>query len=157
MDDPARWPQGAHVIEGMIDRNELQRVEPSVELAEHLLDEATRHLASAELLAEVDPSMAYDSLYSAARKAMAAVLARQGLRATARGGHVAVEESLNAQLGEARRVVEDFTQLRRQRNLTDYPGVGTPPMTTEVVNEDLPAAQRIVEAMQLFLRRVGPF
>lgn len=74
----------------MLAAGDLENVTASTENAARLLAEAERHLRSAQLVAEADPAGGYDLLYAAARKSMAAVLAVQGLRATSKGGHVAV-------------------------------------------------------------------
>jgi hypothetical protein len=60
-------------------------VSPSAELAGRLLDEAERHLASARTVADDDPAGSYQLAHDAARKACAALLAAQGLRATPAG------------------------------------------------------------------------
>ena len=93
-----RWQQGRDAMDGMIDRGELERVPASREHADLLLTQAYRHVASARAIAGSDPAGAYQLLYDAARKALAAVLENQGLRATSRGGHIAVREAVSAQL-----------------------------------------------------------
>ena len=79
-----RWATGQSDLEAMVTAGDLEQVTPSPENAARLLAEAERHLRSAELVAESDPAGGYDLLYAAARKAMAATLAAQGLRATSR-------------------------------------------------------------------------
>lgn len=141
----------------MIRDGELDKVAPSRGHADRLLAEAERHLASAEAMADLDPPMAYDSLYAAARKALAAVLAVQGLRATSRGGHVAVQHAIEAQLGRMRHVIKSFSRLRITRNEADYPSEEHPPLAATDVREDLPAASDIVDAMRRLAPRMGPF
>ena len=87
----------------MLAAGDLEQVTPSTENATRLLAEAQRHLSSAALEADADPAGGYDLLYTAARKSMAAVLAVQGLRATSKGGHLAVQEAVAAQLPEPKR------------------------------------------------------
>lgn len=70
----------------------------------------------------MDAPGAYDMLYSAARKAMAAVIAVQGLRATSKGGHLAVQEAVTAQHGRSGAVIRPCGRLRSTRNEADYPG-----------------------------------
>ncbi|MFN8098946.1 MAG: hypothetical protein U0Q21_11750 [Dermatophilaceae bacterium] len=84
------WSTGREEVEAMLAAGDLENVTASTENAARLLAEAERHLRSAQLVAEADPAGGYDLLYAAARKSMAAVLAVQGLRATSKGGHVAV-------------------------------------------------------------------
>lgn len=86
-------------------------------------------------------------LYAAARKSMAAVLAAQGLRATSKGGHVAVQEAVAAQLGRSGAVVRPFGRLRRTRNDADYPRLDSPQLSGQDIAEDLPKARDIVTAM----------
>lgn len=157
MADSQRWAEGASEIEGMIAAGDLENVAPSEAHAQRLLAEAERHLLSADRMADTDPPMAYDSLYSAARKALAAVLAKQGLRATSRGGHIAAQRAIEAQLGRVRHVVRAFNHLRVTRNEADYPSEETPPLKPTDVREDLPEALEIVEAMKKLVPRVGPF
>ncbi|MEO6997383.1 MAG: hypothetical protein ABI112_04810, partial [Terracoccus sp.] len=63
---------------------------------------------------------------AAARKAMAAALAVQGLRATSAGWHLAVQEAVAAALGRSGTVVRPFGRPRRTRNDADYPRLDTP-------------------------------
>ncbi len=55
---------------------------------------------------------AYVVAYDAARHAAVALLAEQNLRVTAEGGHLAVDQALNAQFGG---VFSSFSRLRRRR------------------------------------------
>jgi hypothetical protein len=65
-------------------------------MADRLLVEAASHIGSARLIALTDAAGAYQLGYDAARKAALAVLAVQGLRATSRGGHVAIQDAVRA-------------------------------------------------------------
>jgi hypothetical protein len=84
------WPKGAEVIQELIDHGHLEQVPANPDEAAYLIDKARLHLRTARTLAEVDPEIAYDALYAAARKALTAVLRQQGLRPTREGGHEAV-------------------------------------------------------------------
>jgi hypothetical protein len=84
------WERGREVVERLLDEGEVDLVVPSVELAERLLDDAARHLASARSIAASDPDGAYQLAYDAPRKACPALLAPRGPRATTKSGHVAV-------------------------------------------------------------------
>jgi hypothetical protein len=79
-----RWQQGRDTITGMITRGELEKVPASREHADLLLNQARQHVGSAQAIADSDAAGAYQLLYDAARKALAAVLENQGLRATSR-------------------------------------------------------------------------
>ena len=91
------WPTGIETIKALLAEQNLQKVSPSVETAGTALEAAARHLDSALVLADDDPEGAYALLYDAARKSLVAVLQAQGLRATSRGGHYAVQEAIAAQ------------------------------------------------------------
>ena len=154
----SRWPVGEPEVQNLIDEGELQQVAPSEEHAEFLLDQADTHLASAAKLVDDDPSGALAMLYDAARKAMTAALARQGLRPTNKNGHRAVQEGIEAQLGpNARKVVRTFRALRLRRHDSEYPGVETPTITTEEVTLALEDSRDIVSAMRKFVPNVGPW
>lgn len=88
---------------------------------------------------------------------MAAVLAVQGLRATSKGGHLAVQEAVAAQLGRSGAVVRPFGRLRRTRNDADYPRLDSPELGGEDIAEDLPKAQGIVDAMQQLVPHLQPW
>lgn len=152
-----RWATGREDLEAMVTAGDLEQVAPSPENAARLLAEAERHLRSAQLVAAADPAGGYDLLYAAARKAMAAALAVQGLRATSKGGHIAVQEAVTAQLGRSGAVVRPFGRLRRTRNDADYPRLDTPELSAEDIAEDLPKAKEIVAAMQRLLPHLPPW
>lgn len=141
----------------MLADGELEQVAPSPQNAARLLAEADRHLRPAALLAPDDPAGAYDMLYAAARKAMAAALAVQGLRSTSKGGHMAVQEAVTHQLGATGSVVRPFGRLRRTRNDADYPRLDSPELTTDDIDEDLPKARQIVAAMGALLPHLAPW
>ena len=152
-----RWATGAEQIMAMLADGELEQVAPSPQNAARLLAEADRHLRSAALLAPDDPAGAYDMLYAAARKAMAAALAVQGLRSTSKGGHMAVQEAVTHQLGATGSVVRPFGRLRRTRNDADCPRLDSPELTTDDIDEDLPKARQIVAAMGALLPHLAPW
>lgn len=152
----ARWPVGEAEVQNLVDDGELQLVAPSDEHARLLLEQAALHLESAAKLVDDDPFASLAVMYDAARKSMTAVLARQGLRPTNKNGHRAVQEAIEAQLGQnARKVVRTFRGLRLRRHDSEYPGVQTPPVTAGEAKRALDDARAIVEAMQRFLPTVG--
>lgn len=53
------WQTGRVQIDGMISQREIERVAASSALANRLLDEAMRHLASAESIQAGDPAGSY--------------------------------------------------------------------------------------------------
>jgi hypothetical protein len=105
------WQPGQDKISGLLDAGELEQVTVDRRIAQLLLDDAGRHLATAATaLSSGDLSGAYQLAYDALRKS-AGLLALQGLRATSRGGHVAVQESVMAQFGSTVRAVRSFGSI----------------------------------------------
>ncbi len=117
------------------------------------MEDADKHLASARLIGGADRTGAYQLAYDAARKACAALLAVQGLRATTRGGHVAVQDAVRAQFNADGGIPASraLPRLRRTRAAREYPDVGTPTTTTEDVEDAISAASAIAAAAQQIL------
>ncbi|WP_109506881.1 HEPN domain-containing protein [Nocardioides speluncae] len=156
--EPGRWPLGADDVSGMIERGELELVQASPDHAGLLISQAEGHLQAAAPLTEVHPSSAYNLLYDAARLALTAALAKQGLRPTRAGGHLAVQEAVEAQLGpNVRHVIRAFRMLRRRRNDNEYPSLDTLPITAEEAEDSLQDARDIVDIMRKLLPRLGPW
>ncbi|WP_433050043.1 hypothetical protein [Dactylosporangium sp. CS-033363] len=152
-----RWQQGREVLTDMIARGELERVPASRAHADHLLGQARRHLTSAGAIAAADPAGAYQLLYDAARKALAAVLENQGVRATSRGGHIAVRDAVTAQLDPPLGgVLRPFDRLRRRRNQVEYPSGSAPAVSAEEVERDVPKVEQILDVAAQVLDRMSP-
>lgn len=98
--------------------------------------------------------------YDAARKASAALLAVQGIRATSRGGHIATVDAVRAQFNESGgiAVFGRINRLRRRRNDTEYPSPTTPGVTTDEATQALGVGQEAVESARKLLgsNRLGP-
>lgn len=112
-------------VERLLARGLLQRVVPDLAAIGLLLDDAERHLRTAETaLTHGDPSGAYQLAYDAARKAATAMLLSRGLRTRGVGAHanliLAVEE-LFAGL-DGIRVLRKLDRMRRTRNEAEYRG-----------------------------------
>ena len=138
-------------VDRLVEEGMLERVQPDRAGPRRLLDQARRHLRSAQELMEADPSLAYAALYDAARKAVAAHMAAQGYRVPAQlGGHRTVvlyaRAILEGRLPEAH--LARFDRLRRNRNLSEY-GAWEPSQT--MINSDLEHAAAIVEAVEKLL------
>jgi hypothetical protein len=130
----------------MLAAGELERVQPSREHADRLIGQARRHVDSAAKTCQSDPEGAYGVLYDAARKAMWAVLANQGLRPTTRGGHLAVYHAVTAQLDPPMgQQLRPFDRMRRQRHDAEYPRLDSPELTPDDIHDDLPKIRAIVE------------
>jgi hypothetical protein len=103
------WQPGRDKVAELLDAAELQQVAADHRIARLLLDDAARHLATATVaLASGDLSGAYQLAYDALRKSAASLLAEQGLRATSRGGHIAIQEAAQAQFGSTVRAFKSL-------------------------------------------------
>ncbi|MDQ2838627.1 MAG: hypothetical protein M3Y42_07285 [Actinomycetota bacterium] len=154
----ASWPTGIESIKALLVANNLQRVSPSREAAAGFLRAAGRHLDSALLVADTDPDGAYTLLYDAARKSLVAVLQAQGLRATSKGGHYAIQEAISAQFTKPppRDAFRPFARLRRSRNQIEYDDIS--PITADDVYADdatvrtlHATAAQLIEVLPVFI------
>ncbi|MFZ0160216.1 MAG: hypothetical protein WAL50_14410 [Kineosporiaceae bacterium] len=84
-------------MEQLIRDRHLQQVVPDDATVTALLQTASRHIATAGSAVDDDPEGAYSLAYDAARKAATALMARQGLRPTSAGGHIAVVDVIRVQ------------------------------------------------------------
>jgi HEPN domain-containing protein len=139
------WEKGRASIEALLRQGHLEQVIANPDEARHLLGRARTHLSTAAETAELDPEIAYDALYGAARKALTALLVEQGLRPTREGGHEAAIQAAEAQfvppMGDALR---PYRRLRRRRAQGDYLGAEVA-IHADDVHADLPAATAIVD------------
>lgn len=140
------WKRGQATIERLLAEREIELVGVSTDLAEQLVAQARAHLNSAETVVSIDPEGAFQLAYDAARKACTALLAVQGLRATTRGGHRAVQEAVVDQFDgpSGSEAFRAFGRLRRLRAQAEYPGVERPSLTFEDVSDGIAAAARVV-------------
>lgn len=147
------WQRGRETIQRLLDERELERVEPSVALAERLLDEADRHVRSARLILDEDPSGSYQMAYDAARKAISSLLAIQGLRATSRGGHIAVQDAVRDQFNGTQGIKElaAFPRMRRRRAESEYPNFNTPTTTRADAADAIEKAAGMLDASRRLL------
>lgn len=153
-----RWEQGRDQIDSMIAAGELERVHPSREHADRLVDQARRHLRSAQTTCQADPEGAYGVLYDAGRKSLWAVLANQGLRPTNKGGHLAVYHAVKAQLDPPMgHQLRPFDRMRRQRHDAEYPKIDTPELVPDDVLEDLPRITAIVDIAERVLDQMSVY
>lgn len=146
------------MVERLLTDSELERISPDPESAKKLLRSARLHLDSARKIRTSDPEGAYAALYDAARKSCAALLEAQGLRATSRGGHVAVRDAVVAQFasltgGDALR---SFDRLRRRRNDIEYPD-GDSGVDVDEVDEARERADAIVAYAEKVIENLAIF
>lgn len=106
----------------MLAEGMLQQVTAGLDEAHDLIAVARQHVRSADLIVDGDPEGAAQMLYDAARKSLTALLQAQGLRATARGGHIAVQDAVVAQFTKPppRDAFAIFGRLRRERHGFEY-------------------------------------
>lgn len=153
-----RWDQGRAEVDALIQDGEIERIHPDRDAADVLLQQARSHLESAAVVASSDAAGAYSLLYDAARKALAAVLENQGLRATSRGGHLAVYRAVRAQLDPPLgRVLQPFDRMRRRRNTLEYGAKTNNPVTVDEIDEDSVKARAIVDTAAQTLDNMSPF
>lgn len=147
-----RWQQGRTEVDRLMTEGRIERVAANRELAELILMQSRRHLASAGALLESDETGAFQLAYDAARKAMAAILANQGLRAKGMGAHATLLDVVMAQLHPPLGATfEAFDWMRRLRNTTEYPDAEKPIAEANDVTEAIGAARRIIDAAEQML------
>lgn len=140
------WTQGRAVIDDLLKRGQLERVSASRELADLMIAQAQTHLESSRLLASVDTAGAFQLAYDAARKALAAILANQGLRAKGAGAHATLYEAVRAQLHPPLgKDLEPFSWMRPLRNDTEYPSLERSVASPDDVTEAGTAASIIIQ------------
>lgn len=131
----------------LLKAGQLEQVTADRRMAQLLLDDAGRHLATAAAaLSSGDLTGSYQVAYDALRKSAASLLAVQGLRATSRGGHVAVQEAAQAQFGSTVRAFRSFGRIRRARNSFEYPSTVTPGPSADDVSDAIDAATQARQA-----------
>jgi hypothetical protein len=148
------WQPGNDRIRQLIDSGELERVAPDPAVAVRLLTDAGKHLTTATAaVADTDLSGAYQLAYDALRKSAAALLAVQGLRATSRGGHLAIQDAAAAQFGSTVRPFKSFSRIRRARNTFEYPDSDTAGPIQADVEDAIHVATQAREAASTILDR----
>lgn len=153
-----RWEQGRSVIDALLEARDLERVPASTGHAGEMISQARQHVTSARRIVDEDAAGAFQLLYDAARKALAAILENQGLRATSRGGHIAVLEAVTAQLDPPMgKVLRPFDRLRRQRNNVEYPRQDAPRLTTDDVTRDIPKIENMLDLARRVVDQMSPY
>ena len=144
------WKRGRTAVEQLVADGELESVMLSPDLANHLLAEAAAHVGLAAKGIESDPAGALQLSYDSVRKAASALLIIQGLRATTRGGHIAVIDAVRAQFND-RGGMEIFGRLhalRRRRNRTEYPDPDSPGVNPQDARQALDTVRSVLDAAQ---------
>lgn len=150
----ARWKRGEADVEALIASGDLQKLTGEAADGERFMEKASVTLATARSAIERDPDSAFVLAYDAARQALTALLAHQGLRPTRTGGHYAVDQAVRAQFGPGFR---QFGALRRRGNELEYPERPGDGATAEEATESVEHAQTIITAAAGLLDQLGLF
>jgi len=149
-----RWQLGQAEVEGLVAAGDLQKLTGEAANGERFIEKAAVTLETARTAIDRDPDSAFVLAYDAARQALTALLAHQGLRATTKGGHYAVEQAARAQFGPGFR---QFGALRRRRNELEYPQRPGDDATIDEATEAVDDAQAIITAARGRLDQLGLF
>jgi hypothetical protein len=146
------WQPGRERVRELIDAGEVDQVTPDLAIARRMLEDAGRHLSTAsQAKAAGDSSGAYQLAYDALRKSAASLLEAQGLRATSRGGHLAVQEVVIAQFAGTVRAFRSFGRIRRARNSFEYPSSNSSGPTSDDIDDAIAIASQAREAATTIL------
>jgi hypothetical protein len=149
-----RWQHGEAEIQRMLADGQLQALTGAGADGEQWLSKARRTLGTATAATEDDPDSAFTLAYDAARFACTALLAQQGLRATTRGGHYAVEVAVRRQFGGT---FDRYAGLRRQRNDIEYPLIVAARLTPNDARSAIATATELTDAAEQLLAHLGLF
>ena len=149
-----RWTRGEADVEALLAGGELQKLSGAAADGARLVARAALTLETAQNAIQRDPNSAFVLAYDAARQALSALLAHQGLRPTTKGGHYAVERAARAQFGPGMR---QFGALRRRRNELEYPERPDDDATADEATDAVVNATAIVRAAENLIDQLGLF
>jgi hypothetical protein len=150
----AGWLMGQAEIEQLLGSGELELVTGTTADGGPLLDQARRTVVTAASLSAKDSYSSYVLAYDAARFACISLLAQQGLRATTKGGHYAVERAVRAQFGTGFR---PFADLRRRRNELEYPRHPVDTATSDEAGQAVRDAKALITAADALIDQLSFF
>ncbi len=154
------WPKGLTKVEReMVALGQLDRVAVNPDVVGDWVNEASRHLRSAALLAEVDPRLAYSACHDAIRKVLTGLLAERGLRPKGgEGGHARVVEWGTVALGDdvERDVLDAIDLIRRQRHVAEYGELASQIIGSAEVTEAIRVANEVLAGAKRALKRQRP-
>jgi hypothetical protein len=148
------WQSGRHEIVAALRAGELQQVTGGQAAGDGWITQARRKYETAQLISDADPESAYVTAYDAARFALVGVLAQQGLRATQKGGHLAVEQAVRAQFGPS---FATFSTLRRRRAELEYPTYPGEKVEEEELLDALRTVEEIIDGAAQLLPHLSIF
>lgn len=133
-------------VADLLNVGRLERVPADRSAALSRLPKTDTHLATAAALIGIDNDMAYTALYDAARKAIAAHMLANGLRAPARtGAHEVVGIYAEEAIPDPTGSVTEFQKMRRRRNKSEYDNIV---LGRQDVEADLHHASNIAAAVK---------
>ena len=150
----SRWRPGEADIEQLLASRDLQPATGAAADGNPGLARARQTLASAETLLASDPASTFVLAYDSARQACTALLAHQGLRPTASGGHIAVERAVRAQFGHP---FAPYGGLRRRRNEVEYPAHPGEQVDLDEAAQAVASARQIINAATQLIPHLSLF
>ncbi len=149
-----RWQRGEADVERLLAEGELQSLTGAAADGAQWISKARRTLSTAMGAADADPDSAFTLAYDAARFSCTALLARQGLRGTTKGGHYVVEVAVRGQFGAT---FDRYGGLRRQRNDIEYPVMVAARLTPNDAQSAITVATELIDAAEQLLPHLGLF
>ena len=143
-DDARQW-----LAESLATRD-IERLEPNMAAAGDRVNDARRHVRSADALADDDPTLALAACHDAIRKAVTGHMAAAGYRPRAgEGSHRIVLAYARSQLGGiiTEDEIGDADAIRRDRGVAEYGDFASSQIDAKRVRWAARVAERIVNAV----------
>jgi len=120
-------------IEGLLATGSIRRVVRDHHTARMELEAAHQHIRAAEMIQEIDPTLAFTALYDAMRKSITAHMRSSGFRVgSGQGAHAKTVAYARAALDrlDVAETLEEFDALRLLRNQSEYDALFIDPSET---------------------------
>lgn len=143
-------PDGQSWLSEALATRDLERVKPDMAAAGHRINEAASHVRSARTLAKDDVTLAMSACHDAIRKAIAAHMSANGLRArSGDGAHRIINNYARHQLENVITAadLDDADSIRRDRILAEYGDFASAKLSAVDVRTAADTAERIVTAI----------
>ena len=154
------WPRRLTKVEQeMVTLGYLERVAANPPAVAEWINEASRHLRSATILASDDPRLAYAACHDAVRKALTGLLAQRGLRVKgSEGAHARIIEwavvALAADVdGDT---LDALDLIRRQRHVAEYGELASQVIGTPEVVEAVRVGSAVLAEAKELLKQQRP-
>lgn len=144
-------------VSDLVAPRRIEKVATNPRACVEWINDARRHLASAGVLAEADPRLAYAAVHDAARKAITAHMNANGLRPkSGEGSHRAVVAYARERMAPAvdEETLEMVDMLRENRRIAEYGEEPSARIGPAEVRAAIGVAREIVDAAAAAL--VGP-